>query len=431
MSALILILVVGGVAGYVMTPDERLRALKTARIAARDLYDLVQGGPPAFPFRVALSKRTPRPFVTPALLALNLLLFFLIALGRGSVGEWNTLVAWGGNIGTLTTNGEWLRLLKSMFVHAGFFHLVLNLMGLAAIGFITERLVGSLTFACAYFAAGLMSSLASVSANPLGLSVGASGAIMGILGLLLAVSVRDIFHASETRMPLAVAKWLSPLSGAFLLYTAMSGSIPFAGELTGLAVGVAGGIAVTYGATEAKPRVRRVAIATASAVVMAAVYAVPLAGIHDVRPEINTVFATEDRTARVYETEVGKFRKGRTSAADLVQTIDGTIVPALRLADARLKELDKVPDEQRPIVAHAVAFLKLREESWRLRADGLRMIASARSPERTVGSRETSDEYRLRRLQDLQKSSTLALREAETKERESLAAFSEMSALKR
>ena len=431
MSALILILVVGGVAGYVMTPGERLRALKTARITARDLYDVVQGGPPAFPFRVALSKRTPWAFVTPALLTLNLLLFFLMALGRGSVGEWNTLVAWGGNLGTLTTNGEWLRLVKSMFVHAGFVHLVVNLVGLAAIGFITERLVGSLTFGCVFFAAGLMSSLVSVSANPLGLSVGASGAIMGILGLLLAVSVRDMFHASQTRMPLAVAKWLGPLIGVFLLYTALSGSIPFAGELTGLAVGVAGGIAVTYGATEAKPRVRRVGIATASTLVMAAIYAVPLAGIHDVRPEINMVVATEERTARLYETEVGKFRKGRASAADLVQTIDGTIIPKLRLANARLKELDKVPEEQRLIVDHAVTFLKIREESWHLRADGLRKIASARSPEKTAGSRETSDESRIRRLQDLQKSSTLALREAETKERESLATFSELSALKR
>jgi hypothetical protein len=81
------------------------------------------------------------------------------------------------------------------------------------------------------------------------------------------------------------------------------------------------------------------------------------------------------------------------------------------------------------MVDRAVTFLKLREESWRLRADGLRKIASVRSPEKPTGSRETSDEYRLRRLQDLHKSSTLTLREAETKERESLVALREMSAL--
>jgi rhomboid protease GluP len=429
MSILILILVIGGAAGYMMTPEERLRALKMARIAARDLCDVIQGGPAAFPFRVALSERTRWAFVTPALLVLNFVMFFLIAIGRGSVGEWNTLVSWGGNIGPLTTNGEWQRLLTSMFVHAGFFHLVVNLMGLAAVGFITERLVGSLTFASAYFAAGLMSSLVSVSVDPLGLSVGASGAIMGIYGLLLVVSVRDIVHASETRMPLVLAKWLSPLFALFLLYAAASGSIPFAGELAGFAVGVAGGIAVTYGVTEPKPHVRRIAMATGGAVVIAAVYAVPLAGIDDVRPEITMVATTEDRTARLYETEVARFRKGRTSATALVQTIDSTIIPELRLADARLKELDKVPDEQQPMVDRAVTFLKLREESWRLRADGLRKIASVRSPERPTGSRETSDEYRLRRLQDLHKSSTLTLREAETKERESLVALREMSAL--
>jgi rhomboid protease GluP len=393
------------------------------------VYNLTQGGPAAFPFRGALSQRTPWALVTPALLALNFVMFLLIAVRRGSVGEWNTLVSWGGNIGTLTTNGEWLRLLKSMFVHAGFFHLVVNLMGLAAVGFITERLVGSLTFASAYFAAGLMSSLVSVSVDPLGLSVGASGAIMGIYGLLLVVWVRDIFRAADTMVPLVIAKWLSPLCGIFLLYTMMSGSIPFAGELAGLTVGIAVGIAVTYGATEAKPHIRRIAMATAGAVVMAAVYAVPLAGIDDVRPEIKMVADTEARTARLYETEVDRFRKGRTSAAALVQTIDGTIIPELRLADARLKELDKVPDEQQPMVDRAVTFLKLREESWSLRADGLRKIASLRSPAKPANSRETSDEYRLRKLQDLHKSSTRALRDAETKERESLVALREMSAL--
>jgi hypothetical protein len=251
---------------------------------------------------------------------------------------------------------------------------------------------------------------------------------MGVLGLLLAASVRDIVRASDTRVPLAVAKWLGPVVGVFLLYSAMSGSVPFAGELAGLAFGVAGGIAVTYGATEAIPNVRRVAIATASALVMAAIYALPLAGIHDVRPEIDVVVATEDRTARLYETEVGKFRKGRASAEALEQTINDTIIPELRLADARLNELDNVPDEQRLLVDRAATFLKLREESWRLRADGLRQIASARSPE-PAGFRETSSESRTRKLQDLQKSSTLALREAEIKEREALVALGEMSAL--
>jgi hypothetical protein len=91
----------------------------------------------------------------------------------------------------------------------------------------------------------------------------------------------------------------------------------------------------------------------------------------DVRPEIERVVAVEDRTAGVYEGAVEKFRKGVVTAEELVRLIEGTIVPELRAAHDRLKAIAGVPKEHQALIAHAEEYLRLRDESWRLRAQGL------------------------------------------------------------
>ena len=75
-----------------------------------------------------------------------------------------TLVGWGGNVGVRTTNGEWWRLATAMFVHSGMFHLLVNTAALVQLGLILERLVGRLTFAAVYVAAGIFAGLASLAA---------------------------------------------------------------------------------------------------------------------------------------------------------------------------------------------------------------------------------------------------------------------------
>ena len=93
---------------------------------------------------------------------------------------------WGASFGPRTTNGEWWRLVASMFVHTGTFQLLVNGAALVQLGLILERLVGHVTFAAVYFAAGLLASIVSLSDYPMGVSSGASGAIFGLYGLLLA-----------------------------------------------------------------------------------------------------------------------------------------------------------------------------------------------------------------------------------------------------
>ena len=140
--------------------------------------------------------------------------------------------------------------------------------------------------------------------------------------------------------------------------------------------GAATGIAVAREISARIPHRRRIATATVAAVTLAMLYAVvtPPAPQHetmDVGPEIARVIAIESRTARLYEEEVDRFRKGRIKAAALADLIENAILPELSGVTERLRALRGVPSEQQSLIASAEQFLKLRDESWRMRATAL------------------------------------------------------------
>src|SRR5438128_8518212 len=117
-------------------------------------------------------------------------------------------------------------------------------------------------------------------------------------------------------------------------------------ELAGVVVGLASGLVLGRGLGDDKPPVRRVAAALCLMTAVAAAWAAPLHGITDVRPEIEQIVAIENRTASAYEAAAGQFRKRRIALEALTQIIDRTIIPELQAADAHLKTLDNVPQEQ-------------------------------------------------------------------------------------
>jgi len=101
------------------------------------------------------------------------------------------LVAWGSNVGRLTLGGEWWRLFTSMFLHGSLLHLAFNMFALWQVGRLVERIFGSARFCLLYLLAGLAGGIASVLWNPHVNSVGASGAIFGLIGGLLAFIRRE------------------------------------------------------------------------------------------------------------------------------------------------------------------------------------------------------------------------------------------------
>jgi len=94
------------------------------------------------------------------------------------------LVRMGAIVPGIFERGDWWRLVTVMFLHNGVMHLALNLWALYQLGSIFETLFGSARFLLTYALSGLVASVAS-AALARGISVGASGAIFGVLGALI------------------------------------------------------------------------------------------------------------------------------------------------------------------------------------------------------------------------------------------------------
>lgn len=144
-----------------------------------------------------LKALAPIVWATWCLMAANILIW-LAAIAQGTnimQSPTDMLLAWGGNAASEVQRGQWWRLLTSVFLHGGLVHLAMNMLGLWSVGSIVERLYGRSFFLLIYLASGLMGSALSLhfSASHV-VSVGASGAILGIAGALL-VSV--LFHKNE------------------------------------------------------------------------------------------------------------------------------------------------------------------------------------------------------------------------------------------
>ena len=135
-----------------------------------------------------LERITPKAFVTPAIAAL-LVLTFLVSLVRGVnllAPSAHALLDAGGDYGPALLEGEWWRLFTATLLHAGLLHLAFNLWALWNAGLFAERIFGNAAYLALYVFSGVGASLLSVALRPFAVSVGASGAIFGVYGALLA-----------------------------------------------------------------------------------------------------------------------------------------------------------------------------------------------------------------------------------------------------
>ena len=123
-------------------------------------------------------------------------------------------IRFGSNFGPLTWTGQEWRLLTSAFLHFGIIHIALNMYALYQGGALVERLFGSARFAVIYLLSALSGSVASGWWDPLRNSAGASGAIFGVYGALLAfLAVR------RADIPPSMLKSISSSALLFCLYS--------------------------------------------------------------------------------------------------------------------------------------------------------------------------------------------------------------------
>src|SRR5215831_12455185 len=184
----------------------------------------------------------PRIAVTPVLIGLNVAVFGLMLAGGVDpmAPTIDRLIQWGANYGPKTTNGEWWRMFTAMFLHIGVLHLLFNMVALWNVGSFMERLLGSTGFLMLYLLSGLLGSVASVAWNPAVVSAGASGAIFGLYGGLLAFLVQ---HRDMQQHAFLAALRTNTLAflGYNLVYGVIQQGIDMAAHLGGLAGGFACG----------------------------------------------------------------------------------------------------------------------------------------------------------------------------------------------
>ena len=177
-----------------------------------------------------------RPYVTYVLVGINVAVFLagptlsLIATGDGGI----SLAQLGGLDGPDVVRGQWWRLVTSGFLHANILHITFNMIALFVLGQIMESALGRPAFAVLYFTSLLAGSLGALLRTPDALTVGASGAIFGLMGAAV---------VGERSMRIGVAGgsmmvWLV----LNLVFTVTIPGISIGGHLGGLAGGLICGV---------------------------------------------------------------------------------------------------------------------------------------------------------------------------------------------
>jgi membrane associated rhomboid family serine protease len=133
-------------------------------------------------------------------LSISLIIIFLLQELTGTL-----LVKSFALFAPLVTSGEWWRLITAGFLHGSIIHLLFNVYILWVIGSQLESIVGNVKFLTIYFVSLLGGSLASFWFSPFGsYSIGASGAIFGLMGAMLVVGRKRNLDISQITTLVAI-----------------------------------------------------------------------------------------------------------------------------------------------------------------------------------------------------------------------------------
>jgi rhomboid protease GluP len=198
-------------------------------------YSFEPPSSPVPPRRIAL----PAPWVTRVLVGLNVLVFVGMVAGGGSPAGFTNLlvVKWGANVGPLSLGPQPWRMLASNYVHGNLLHIALNMWCLWNLGALAEFLFGRWTFVWVYTFCGIAGSLASLWWHPNVIGVGASGAIFGLAGALIAaIYLGKLPYPKQTFG--GVLRSLLAFAGYNLLFGAAISVVDNSAHIGGLIMGL-------------------------------------------------------------------------------------------------------------------------------------------------------------------------------------------------
>jgi membrane associated rhomboid family serine protease len=188
----------------------------------------------------SLARRAP---ATVALIAVNVAVF-VVELATGGPGA--SLFDVGGRFtangllyGPAVANGDWWRLVTSGFLHAGLLHIAFNMYALYFLGLLVEPAIGTVRFLAVYAVSLLAGSAGVLLLTPNSPSLGASGAIFGLMSAAYLIARhRGIHHLAQQILGLGVIN---------LLLTFGIPRISIGAHLGGLVGGAVAALVITYG----------------------------------------------------------------------------------------------------------------------------------------------------------------------------------------
>jgi membrane associated rhomboid family serine protease len=199
--------------------------------------------------------------VTKALVALNVAVFLVeLALGGTIDGTGNRIYFDGALYGPAVAAGDWWRLFTAAFLHYGPIHLGLNMLALWWFGQPLEHALGRARFLLLYLVSGLCGSAGALLLTPTSVTVGASGAIFGILGAALVLERQGSMVFGGQALTMIVIN---------LAFTFAVGGISIGGHIGGLVGGALCMLALTRFRRETVLQVASMAIIGAASVVVA------------------------------------------------------------------------------------------------------------------------------------------------------------------
>jgi rhomboid protease GluP len=178
--------------------------------------------------------------VTTVLVGLNVLVFVLMVLSGASIAAPDNaqIVKWGADWGPDTfASRQYWRILASNYVHIGILHIALNMWCLWNLGALAERIFDRWTYALTYTACGIAGSLLGLWWHPNVPEAGASGAIFGIAGALIAALYLGKLPVPPAAIK-ATLKSLLSFAGYNLVFGAVVPGISNAAHMGGLIAGL-------------------------------------------------------------------------------------------------------------------------------------------------------------------------------------------------
>jgi membrane associated rhomboid family serine protease len=176
--------------------------------------------------------------VTKALIGINVAVYLVtVAQGAGINKPGGSLFTKFFLYGPDVAGGGWWRLITAAFLHANILHIALNMLALWWFGTPVEAFLGRARFLLVYLASGLAGSAGALIADPNNVTVGASGAIFGILGAALILERQRINVLGGSALTVIVIN---------IVFTLTVPGISIGGHLGGLAGGAAATLALSH-----------------------------------------------------------------------------------------------------------------------------------------------------------------------------------------